>query len=268
MKDIFTVIRMCYVNFTRAEKLIADYVLQNPETAQEMTISELAKTCGIGETSVFRFCRSIGETGYQGFRARLMQSVAASGAARPAEHAVQMLNAQDGPAELSRKLYAYHVGVLGETCRAIRHEAIGRAAEALLQARNAHFIGFGPSSLIAQAAQERFARLRKYTYFSMDEHMQMMDASILSPEDAALCVACSGEEKSAVYTAGLVKERGATLIGMGRSESASLGVKCDIFLRACMYDDLMMDSALSTQVAQIYLLDVLYACAYNIAHPS
>ena len=46
-----------YSHFTKLEKKVADFVLANPQEVLDLTISDLAERCGVGDTTVFRFCR-------------------------------------------------------------------------------------------------------------------------------------------------------------------------------------------------------------------
>ena len=48
--DIFTSIRSHYNVFTKAEKKVADFVLENPRQILDMSITDLADRCGIGDT--------------------------------------------------------------------------------------------------------------------------------------------------------------------------------------------------------------------------
>lgn len=59
---------------TRLEKKVADYVLQHPQEVVKMTINELSNSCGVGDTTVFRFCRSMNVGGYQDFKLALALS--------------------------------------------------------------------------------------------------------------------------------------------------------------------------------------------------
>ena len=75
--DIFTSIRSHYNVFTKAEKKVADFVLENPRQILDMSITDLADRCGIGDTSVFRFCRDLDLKGYQDFRIMIAHSLKA-----------------------------------------------------------------------------------------------------------------------------------------------------------------------------------------------
>lgn len=73
--DFIGKIRSAYNQFTRAEKKVADYITEHPREMLFMSITELADACGVGETSVFRFCRTVGLGGYQEFKMQLSLSM-------------------------------------------------------------------------------------------------------------------------------------------------------------------------------------------------
>ena len=60
-----------YHSLTKVEKKVADYVLQNPRQVLFMSITDLADACQVGETSVYRFCRTMNLPGYQEFKMQL-----------------------------------------------------------------------------------------------------------------------------------------------------------------------------------------------------
>ena len=55
--NLMNKITLYYSQMTKAEKKVADFVLSSPQEALASTITDLSKHCGVGETSVFRFCR-------------------------------------------------------------------------------------------------------------------------------------------------------------------------------------------------------------------
>ena len=74
-EDFLTRIRSSYNQFTKAEKRVADFILQNPNRVLFMSISDLAETCMVGDTSVFRFCKTMNLKGYQEFKMTLSLSM-------------------------------------------------------------------------------------------------------------------------------------------------------------------------------------------------
>lgn len=76
--NLTTVITSKYDEMTNAEKKVADFVLSSPQIALNSTITDMAKLCKVGETSVFRFCKTLDFNGYQEFRISLALNNTAS----------------------------------------------------------------------------------------------------------------------------------------------------------------------------------------------
>lgn len=64
-----------YSNFTPSQKRIAQYVTQNSQECSFHTIDELAKYCDVNPSTLLRFCRDIGYSGYPQFQKALQQNL-------------------------------------------------------------------------------------------------------------------------------------------------------------------------------------------------
>ena len=73
--DFITRIKSAYNQLTKAEKKVADYILANPKAVLFMSITDLAEACEVGDTSVFRFCKTMELKGYQEFKMMLSLSI-------------------------------------------------------------------------------------------------------------------------------------------------------------------------------------------------
>src|SRR5919106_5800311 len=83
--------------FKPAERAVAEYVLSHPEEVMNMSVSEAARDIEVGESTVIRFCRSLGYKGYQEFRLRLAQDLL-----EPVEFIHENISFQDSTAELAQ----------------------------------------------------------------------------------------------------------------------------------------------------------------------
>ena len=54
--------------------------MQHAEDAQYLSISSLAKACGVAEATIFRFCRSLGFDGYNEMKIALAKANGHDGA--------------------------------------------------------------------------------------------------------------------------------------------------------------------------------------------
>lgn len=69
--DLFADIRAELPNFTRSERLIADYILEYPFDAVRFGSSVLADYAHTSRSNVVRFCQKLGFSGYSEFRYEL-----------------------------------------------------------------------------------------------------------------------------------------------------------------------------------------------------
>ena len=60
-------------NMTHQEKLIADYILKNPESILSMNAKELSGTLYTSSSTIVRFCKKIGFSGYPQFQLQFIR---------------------------------------------------------------------------------------------------------------------------------------------------------------------------------------------------
>lgn len=73
--DILEVIRTQYTSLSRAQKKIADYILNQPEDACFASLKELTETVGVTEVTMMNFARRIGVDGFSGLKRELQNHI-------------------------------------------------------------------------------------------------------------------------------------------------------------------------------------------------
>ncbi len=62
--------------FRKSERLLADWILQNPQKTTKLTIKGLSFLTHVSEPSIVRFCRTVGTKGYADFKLKLTEHLA------------------------------------------------------------------------------------------------------------------------------------------------------------------------------------------------
>ena len=143
-EDYLTKIRSVYNQFTKAEKKVADYILENPKKVLFMSISDLAEACNVGDTSVFRFCKTMNVKGYQEFKMMLSLSMRQAAPDSTAEQG-KSITLQDNIEDLVKKVLAENVSAIQETYSLINLKTVSAAVDALSEAKRILFFGVGTS---------------------------------------------------------------------------------------------------------------------------
>ncbi|HHV30784.1 MurR/RpiR family transcriptional regulator [Caproiciproducens sp. LBM24188] len=256
-QDIFSKIQASEKIFTKAERKVADYIIDSPKEALYMSITDLAQHCGVGDTTVFRFCRTLKLDGYQDFKMMLAQSLSTQDDSSSVALSEE-IKRNDSLDEVCRKLLATDIAALNQTFSMINEEDIHRAVEMIEKARVIHFFGVGSSGIMAQEAKNKFSRVLPNVVFTMDSHMQAMESALLDERDLAIAFSYSGSTKDTIDILKRAKANKTNTICITRYAESPLTIYADITLLCGANEGPFQGGSLSVRVAQLYLLDVLY----------
>lgn len=236
---------------------MADYVTRQPQDVLYMSITDLAEKCGVGDTTVFRFCKTLKLNGYQDFKMLLAQSLNSSDGS-PNLTLSDEIGRGDSTGEVCRKLLIKNIASLNQTFGMVNPAEIQRAVEMMEKARFIHFFGMGSSCVMALEAKNKFAGILPNVGFVEDLHMQEMAAALLSEDDVAVAFSYSGSSKDTISILKHAKQCRARTLCITHFAESPLTTYADIVLLCGDNEGPFQGGSLSARIAQLYLLDVLY----------
>ena len=238
----------------RAERAIAEVVLKDPAAVIHMSISELAQLAGVGESTVVRFCRTIGYTGYQEFKLRLAQDLVGS-----AGYIHERISFKDDVEQLASKIFQSNLQAIEDTQRAIDPQQIKKAAIQIAHAHKIEIYGIGYSFFTALDAKFKLLRLGLIADASGDGHLQAMSASTLSKKDIAIGISHSGSSRDTVDALSLARESGATTVAITNFNPTPIASVADFILLTAASDTPLGGEVLTSRIAQLCVVDLLSA---------
>ena len=245
-----------YHSFTKVEKKVADYVLQNPRQVLFMSITDLADACQVGETSVYRFCRTMNLQGYQEFKMQLSLGMSEQDEEWAPREDNQSL--KKTLKESAERLLQKHTEALEETYRLLNQESFEGFLERMEKARRIFFFGISDSQLIAQEAGNKFMSISGKAYSIADPHMQAVTAASMTEEDFLVFLSYSGATKDNIYTAKIARQAVAVIGCITRFRKSALSAYCDVVLQSGANEGPMEGGSVSAKIGQMYLIDLLY----------
>lgn len=255
--DIFARIQANSRSFTKAEHTVADFVLQHPRDIMYMSITDLADHCGVGDTTVFRFCKTLKLSGYQDFKMMLAQSIN-SNESTSAITLSDVIKISDSTDEVCQKLLNINIAALNQTLEMIKTEDIQKAVSMMKEARLIHFFGMGSSGIMSLEAKNKFAAILPNVMYVEDAHMQAMASALLGKEDLAIAISYSGSTKDTIEILKRAKQNGAKTICITRFAESPITTYADIVLLCGANEGPFQGGSVSAKIAQVYLLDILY----------
>lgn len=252
MNDILVKTKFLLPTLSRAEKLVAKYLLDNPEAIRNMTLLILAQETGSSDTSIIRFCKRLGYDGFSSFKQSFMEA-----AVDENKTITQEISSNDSMIDILNKVFKHNIETLNNTL-ALVSEDYSKALEALLKAKSVHFFGVGDAYIVANLAYMKFSRLGYSGSAHSDVTLQLITASLLSENDVALAISYSGASGNVVKAMKVAKEAGATTICITQMNKSPLLKYTDINLFISTSDLTVGKDIVSRRVADQAIIEALY----------
>lgn len=263
MEDMNLILKIqsVYNQFTRAEKKVADYCLKHKEEVPFLSITDLADACEVGDTSVYRFCRTLELEGYQEFKMKFSLS---QGTASMESRLVRSAEKEADPVDvMARKVCSAHMNAIRETCMLLDKQALERVLTMFGEAERVYFFGIGDSLLTAQEARNKFLRITSKVNCITDPHMQAMVSSMTTPKDLILIISYSGATKDNIQAARLARQAGAKVACISHFQKSPLTAYCDAVLLCGAKEGPLDGGSMAAKLGQLFLIDLLYQGYYE-----
>ena len=259
--ELMNLIISKYPRMTKAEKKVADFVLASPQKALNATITDLAKCCEVGDTSVFRFCKILNLNGYQDFRIALALSTSIDKSSQATDTAIT--SASDSSEDLSAHVLDVYKSAITTAYSSLNHKKISQAASILVNAEYIYFFGAGGSGLSAAEAHFKFSKIIPNVGYDTDLHQQITKASLMKPEYAAVIYCNSGITKDAILIAKLCHERNAKVIFITNFLHTPAKKYCDVILISGANEGPFEGGSITAKISQLFMMDILYEEVYR-----
>ncbi len=257
--DVLVRLRGMLSALPRAEQSIARLVLDNPGTAAELTISELAQAAGTSETTVTRFCRNIGLRGYAQLRLHLAAEAERQRAdARPDVNIAGDITPADSTAEVIRKVGYADARAVEDTVAHLDADALDRLVAAIDAAGRTDVYGVGSSAIVAVDAAQKFQRGGHYAAAWSDPHAALMSASNLRAGDVAIALTHSGRTRDILDVLAEAKRRGATTAVITSNAESPAAAIADVVLTTAARETTFRSGGTASRTAQLTVVDCLF----------
>ncbi|SFR90268.1 MurR/RpiR family transcriptional regulator [Anaeromicropila populeti] len=144
--DIISKINKGYREFSKGQKLIADYILDNYEKAVFFTAAKLGEVVGVSESTVSRFAVLLGYEGFPQFHRALEEVVKNK---LNTVQRMEVTNDRIKQGDLLKTVLQSDADNIRKTIDGIDQEAFDKAVEIILNARTIYIIGVRSSAPLA-----------------------------------------------------------------------------------------------------------------------
>nr|WP_281065089.1 MurR/RpiR family transcriptional regulator [Brachybacterium sacelli] len=237
---------------------VASAILAHPHTVLQSTISELARECSTSETSVVRFCRSIGFSGFAPFKLELAAELATETAQfGPSEHGAD-ISAEDSLAEAVVKVARSEVLGIQETMAQLDIDAIERIADRIRSCGKVLLFGVGASGAAPRDFAQKLLRIGVTALDFTDAHDALVSAALLGQDDVAVVFSHSGTTREAVAVLRAARNAGALTIAVTNAADPPLAAHAEEVLPTAVRETTFRSGAMASRIAQLTVVDYLF----------
>ena len=132
--------------FSKGQKRIASYVIENYDKAAYMTASKLGAIADVSESTVVRFADELGFAGYPEFQRSLRELVRTK---LTSFQRIEVANNIIGDADILSKVLSLDIERIRDTLEGINRDSFEAAINKIISAKNIYIMGVRSSSYLA-----------------------------------------------------------------------------------------------------------------------
>ncbi len=254
---IENIIKSLENNLSESEKMIAMYVIKNKKIIGEITSTELAKKIGVSQSSIIKFIKKIGFSGYVAFKLQLERDLG---------HKKSLLknkihseiDLEDSLEEVTKKTLAETVEALNTTVAVIDYKNFETIIEKIRESGRILIIGTGMSSIVARDLELKLMKIKIDTVHYESKQMQLMKLSTMDVNDLIIAISHRGETQEILDVVGIAKEMNICVISITSIGKNTLSSLSDYNIGVVSKESILRSSAISSRMAQMIILDSIF----------
>ena len=257
-KSILHTIEREAAGFSKGQKRIAAYILENYDKAAFMTASKLGKLVGVSESTVVRFASVLGYDGYPSMQRALQEMIRSRlTSTQRIQQAGELLDQQD---VLGAVLNSDMENLREMEAQADR-QGFAAVAERIRNARHIYILGVRSSSFVA-------GYLNFYMHL-MFENVTLVQSNAageileqlfrIGPEDVLIAITFPRYSKVTINTVKFARDRGAAIVAVTDNDLSPIYQMADAALLA----PCEMISFVDSMVAPVSILNALLVALAN-----
>ncbi|MCM3088394.1 MurR/RpiR family transcriptional regulator [Bhargavaea ginsengi] len=260
MSSLLNRIEQSLPSLSGAERAIGEYILQHPELIPNMTTRDLSKNSGVSESSVVRFCKSIGIGSFKSFKLELVKDLTLTGMNLTD---FDILHQQDEPYDLFQKVTQVNKSAIEAIPSSLDRKEFEKAVGILKDAGRLLFYGVGGSATAATDAYYKFTKLGYACQSHHDFHFMLSSIPYLDKRSVFFAISNSGKTKDVLELARFAKSKGATIIAITNLDKSPLYREADIRLCTPVVEQDHRIGSIPSRMTQLTIIDALYLSVFH-----
>lgn len=257
-----------YTKFTTTEQTIAEYILANTSSMENISIQELAKRTFTSNASIIRFAQKMGFRGFKEFKIQLLKSIEQLDGPQkdinpniPFEDHSPLMKISEDMMHLTQQ-------AIKETYQLLNEAQLMEMTKHLYNAKRIFLFAAGDSQIRAESFQNKLWKINKYAILAKEREEWALNAANLLRDDCAFFISYDAKAMNDLVAARLIKERGIPILLLTSYPDSELGKLADVIITVSRLETKETEkiSTYSSQAAFEYILNVLFSTLYQMEY--
>lgn len=244
-------------DFTNSEKLIAQYILENPSELQSLSAEDLGKRTFTSRATIVRFYKKLSLASYRDFQRNVEADLNEAYRIKSliSEEPVDETSTYKDILNIVPSIYELSVT---NTKMIMDHPAMNRVLNKLKYSEKISIYGLGVSFTIAETTAFKLMTLgyEAAAYNGLNEHY--VKAKREHKKDVAILISLTGNNATIEKIAKYMKENGIFVVGIFGSEYGEIKEYCDEILEIYSKKQILSLEIINALSAANYIIDVLF----------
>ena len=217
--------------FSKSQKLISKYILENYDKAAYMTASKLGSIVHVSESTVVRFAIELGFAGYPEFQHALQEIVRTK---LTSFQRIEVTNNLIGDGDVLSKVLLADADKIKHTLDDINREAFEDAVNRIVEAKNIYILGVRASSSLAGFLAHGLRMIFDNVKFVQTTSGSEMFEQIMSirSEDVMIAISFPRYSKRIIHAVNFAHNAGADVIAITDSLASPIAPQANQVLTA------------------------------------
>ena len=253
-KSVMDTIHILYDDFFEQERKIANYIIQNHTKVVNMTIGELAKSCGTSVATISRFCRKCDVEGFHQLKIQLAKEIVESGLETPVSNHIPRTDI----GQSLQNILANKIDELKQTISLMDEHQLNAILDYIKSARIVQFVAVGNTIPVALDGSFKFNEIGIKSVAGTIWETQMAFSLSLGRDDVMIAISNSGESRQVVKMVQEAKKHGVVTVGITNNPNSSVGSSVDYHIQTATREKLFLNEICFSRVSAMTVIEILY----------
>jgi len=230
-KDVLAVISSASATFSKGQKRIANYILENYDKAAFLTAGKLGTIAGVSESTVVRFAAELGYDGYPAMRKALQEMITNR---LTSVQRIEVTRTMIGNENIPEAVLSSDIEKIRSTLDELDTTAFNKAADMIINAEHIYVIGTRSSTALSNYLGFYLNMLFPNVHIVNEGYASGIFEQIMriSPKDVLIAMSFPRYSKKTLSAIRFARDRDAGVVSITDSETSLAASLSSVYLLA------------------------------------